>query len=765
MADYDFSTLNDKDFENLVRDILNQEYKSKGMIFQSFKKGSDGGIDLRYSVNNNENKIIVQAKHYYESPKSKLISDLKKEAKKVKDLNPENYFLFTSKGLLPNDKIKIKKLFSPYIRSTNKIFGKDDINGLINKYPVIEEQNIKLWFSSLQILKTILASEITGRAKYLKSEIQDKVSIYVETNMHEKAFKVLVDNKILILTGQPGVGKTTMAQMLLWKMMSKGAQLIQIFENIEEAEKSLDNDSHQVFYFDDFLGSNYIDMLRNNKDSKLIYFINRVKNTKNKHFILTTRITLFNQAKLFSEKIKRENFEIYESQINLKNYTIRDKGKILYNHLYFNNIPSYLLEEIVFEKNYWKIIKHKNYNPRLIEFFTNENRLKGIKKGEYLDFIIDNLENPSEVWAHSYNQQISDDERFLLCSLATLKGKSSISRLKKIFNSRLNFEIKENGYQKTHNTFNKSLKKLNDSWLVSYDLYGQLEIKFINPSAYDFIIKFLSIHLEEQWRLVSSLTHYDQFEIFSKSNKQKVIIDDYKSKEIVKLLSEQSFLYFNHYSNPKRDEGLLNKCYLLIELTLKENHQKALYLLFKSLEDYPSLEYAMHVLKYSCEQNIINIIEFVNREWDHIITLLLQNCADEDSLYHIYNLFDLFDQDYSYFINNPINRGEVAEVLTNLMHDKVYNVIENRKDEIFNEIDQDYLKDEIIDYIKELFKNFDIIDEVEIELNAFYDIDWVDQINQNNTWQARKDIKEEMIDHTQFDDDHNDNEYVDNLFD
>jgi hypothetical protein len=61
MPNYNFSVLNDKEFEELTRDLLNKKFNTD---FQSFKAGRDGGIDLRYSSNLKNNFQIVQVKHY-----------------------------------------------------------------------------------------------------------------------------------------------------------------------------------------------------------------------------------------------------------------------------------------------------------------------------------------------------------------------------------------------------------------------------------------------------------------------------------------------------------------------------------------------------------------------------------------------------------------------------------------------------------------------------------------------------------------------------
>jgi len=45
MNDYNFSTLNDKEFENLTIDLISRDRDKR---FERFKVGRDGGIDGRY---------------------------------------------------------------------------------------------------------------------------------------------------------------------------------------------------------------------------------------------------------------------------------------------------------------------------------------------------------------------------------------------------------------------------------------------------------------------------------------------------------------------------------------------------------------------------------------------------------------------------------------------------------------------------------------------------------------------------------------------
>lgn len=54
MINYDFSTLNDRDLEELTRDVLTEKLNFN---FQSFKPGPNKGIDLRYSTIDDEKEI------------------------------------------------------------------------------------------------------------------------------------------------------------------------------------------------------------------------------------------------------------------------------------------------------------------------------------------------------------------------------------------------------------------------------------------------------------------------------------------------------------------------------------------------------------------------------------------------------------------------------------------------------------------------------------------------------------------------------------
>src|SRR5690554_4783518 len=98
MIEYDFLILSPNEFENISRDLLQ---KKLDIYIQSFTTGRDGGIDFRHTTNKSKT-FLIQSKRYKDY--SSLLSNLKKEAKKVAKLKPDRYFLTTSVGLTPKNK-------------------------------------------------------------------------------------------------------------------------------------------------------------------------------------------------------------------------------------------------------------------------------------------------------------------------------------------------------------------------------------------------------------------------------------------------------------------------------------------------------------------------------------------------------------------------------------------------------------------------------------------------------------------------------------
>jgi|WetSurMetagenome_2_1015567.scaffolds.fasta_scaffold13180_1 hypothetical protein len=551
---YDFSTLQDKDLEELAQDILS---KKMNINFQSFKMGADQGADLRYAPNNSENEIIVQVKHYLSSGLSKLKSSLKKaELSKVKKLNPKRYILVTSLPLSSKNKEDIINILNPYILSSGDILGKEDLNYFLRANPEIVKVHFKLWLSSTAVLKRILKNGVHGRSEFIDSKIKERIKIFVPNQTHGLSVEILNNKHFILITGAPGIGKTTLADMLTYQLLAENYELVYVTE-IREAEEAFETGAKQVFYFNDFLGTITLDLTSSrNVDSAIINFIERVKSDKHKRLILTCRTTILNQAKSESEIINNSKIDISQHEVKIEDYGNLEKAKILYNHIYFSNLSEDL--KSVFFKNqfYWKVIKHSNYNPRLVEFFTDIERLQRIV--DYDKEVIDFLDKPERIWEKSYSVQISNNARLFLSSMFSLGGRFVIveEKLKAAFEARLDYEVKNSNYQRKGNVFNKVLQELVGAFVIrtikSTKSSNQAEYKFFNPSIEDFLyFYFSSKDLDEYFNILKAALFFEQYKnrITTKieNNSKKIYFGDINYKSLLKIYSER-LQYLKSYS-------------------------------------------------------------------------------------------------------------------------------------------------------------------------------------------------------------------------
>lgn len=269
MKNYDFNILSPFEFECFSRDIL---IKREGLEFKNFADGRDGGIDLRYCSPTN-GTIIVQAKRYKDY--TSLFSTLKKEVVKVKKLNPDRYIIVTSVDLTANNCDEIKTIFDPYIKSESDILGKQDLNKLLSRYPEVELHYFKLWLASTDVLETFLNKKVVNQSKFQLEIINECVRTYVMNPSFSEALDILDKNRYVVISGVPGIGKTTLARLLVFYFLTKGGydKFYYVPSNIDDAYNVFDKDSKQVFFFDDFLGNTRFVATEKNFDAKFIDFV------------------------------------------------------------------------------------------------------------------------------------------------------------------------------------------------------------------------------------------------------------------------------------------------------------------------------------------------------------------------------------------------------------------------------------------------------------------------------------------------------------
>lgn len=523
MSNYDFLILSAFEFEHLTRDLLQ---KHLGCYIESFTSGRDGGIDLR-SAKIKDDTAIIQCKRY--SKYSTLKSELSKEVTKVKALAPSRYFLSTSVGLTPVNKKEIMTLFAPYIKNQEDIYGKDDLNNLLALYPDIEKQYYKLWLCSTEIMDKIIHRKILNWSKLEYNTCIEESKKYVMNESFDQAMDMLNKYHYVIISGIPGIGKTTLARQLIFQKLGNDyEEFVCITNDLDNAMELLEEGKKQIFFFDDFLGNTFFDQGEKGFESKLLMFVQYIKKSKDKLLIMTTREYILQDAKLYYEKFETNRLDLSKCVVDLGSYTNVIKAEILYNHLSYSAIdPGCLANLVDGDYKYLSLIEHKNFNPRLIEAFINHEEWKYNSTKDFYHLFLDVFDHPFSVWEKAFDK-LDFISQYALAVLLTMHSPCDLGDWREAYLAFADGTKDTYNLSKDDKYWIQSLKTLDGSFIKTYKRGDVYLVDFFNPSIHDFLVDHISTRSELTEKLLSNAVFIEQlYEQFTSIfEKNKIHIDE-----------------------------------------------------------------------------------------------------------------------------------------------------------------------------------------------------------------------------------------------
>ena len=706
---YNLDILSPLEFEKLSRDIIS---KKLNMEFKIFKRGRDGGIDLR----NKENGIICQCKHIQSF--SNLKSNLKKETEKLSNIKGlKKYYLIISTQLTPSNEDAIIKMFDKYINSSEQIISYNEIEQFLDDDKNIDvlKKNSKLWLTSYKVIELFKEKYIDFEITNLLSHISTNMSYFVETGIFKECYEKLMNDRLLIISGSPGVGKTINSDMLVAKMIANNPELkikTIVGSNYIELIQSFNKDDLEIIILDDFLGQSYLEK-SNDELNEIISIIEYVKGNSKKYLILNSRLNVLSDVRIKNEKFSRllDLLDNNNYMIDMDNITLLEKAEILFNLHYFNKVPIQFYEELK-KEHYWRpryeeIITNSNYNTRILEYCVLNYKKDNISYDKYFDYIMENLKNPRQVW-HKQFLRLTNEEISYLYTMYSINTSNVPSNILKACYENV---IKKRNFDAEKNNFNNVTERLSDNIITQKIIDKNYAMNTINPSVNDYIMNDLKDNLVELQKMVDECIYIEQF---------------------INLVNINTSLLQNLHINILNLKSINN-----------EFDNKLLYLIEKyNWCNTDIREYLESILSnHNTSQSSIilrilsssKLVDFYNlKKYILNVSYIKELLSDSDNIYIKYfieyldKIIDYSDDDMTDYLNSVYL--EFTPIIESKIEDSIYEDICNDIDDIVQS------KEEMFNYVLEddeyIVENMSEIQDVVVnELNQIIESKIDDEIN------------------------------------
>lgn len=511
MDTYDFyGRLEPMEFQRFARDMIQARER---IHLESFAETGDGGIDGRCCGEKDGSVIVFQAKRI----RGSLLSAARSEKEKLDRLaRVDRYIIVFSADASPGTKDRIQEELSPYVVRNEDIVFAADLNNYISSQPEVYRRIVenypKLWIQNADELKRKLFETVNGpllsRSENSWEEAVKKASIFVETDIYARALSRLQTNRALIISGSPGVGKTTLAEQLGLGFCKKyGFSHYLFVTSIDQLYVSRGLPGEKVLIFDDFWGSCQLDGFTNLAGTRdLLSFIESIQRKKDAVLIMTTREYILEQGLERNEEFRRF-VERNRIDFRMEEYHKADKLRIYYGHLKNFSLTWEQLEHLADDGD--QVIESPNYNPRVLSEFI-QSITPDMSPQQCSDELFEYLECPEAFWRKIY-RDLSDEARRVFLILALLPHPVELEVLRECYFALLPGDERKLEWKE----FGAVIMEL-EKTVIRTDDYSEVykglrTVSYQNPSVRDFILKYISENPEQcSGVLYDSCLYFDQ---------------------------------------------------------------------------------------------------------------------------------------------------------------------------------------------------------------------------------------------------------------
>lgn len=360
-------------------------------------------------------------------------------------------------------------------------------------------------------------------------EIKKSNQVFFETNAYREAKEKLEKQNIIILHGEPWVGKTSTARRLVMDYIDKGYLFLHGgVDDLVEIKTKIATEGKMICVLDDFLGSNIQYLEKNVAENTLDKIISVFKNSKDKKLIMTSRTYIYNNSKHLFYKFYHATGIKDEYLIDVANYSYLEKGSILYNHLEKNGLlGTTQYKQILEDEFYEEIIEHENFNPGVISLICENMREE--KSDDIRAHIRERLKDPEKLWEGEY-EKLTIYEKMILIITVLFGVKVPESYVKEQFQE----IVKNENIQAIEgDIFSKSIDKLTLAFIkITFNEEGEREQEVCKHSIADYIISKIKKEQVDIKRYIESARYVEVLHYID-------MIIRYEQEDIKELLAKK----------------------------------------------------------------------------------------------------------------------------------------------------------------------------------------------------------------------------------
>jgi energy-coupling factor transporter ATP-binding protein EcfA2 len=389
-----------------------------GQTVESFLDSNDGGRDGAFTgtwkptgQENQHGQFVIQCK--FTSRLNHVIcpSDLKDEANKAKRLVEkgycDSYILMTNAGLSGTKAEDIECLFRNAGVKYFNVFGASWIDQQIR-----ENKNLRMLVPrvyGLGDLSQILDERAYAQAHAILESLREDLAKVVVTDAYRKAITSLDKYGFVLLTGEPAVGKTTIASMLAMAAIDNwNASILKLDDPKNTIEHWNPSETTQFFWIDDAFGVSQYEIHLVHSWNHILPQMNSMLR-KGAKIVMTSRDYIYHRAR---KDLKESAFPLLQERqvvIDVHDLSTDEKRQILYNHLKLGGQPNSFRAQI---KPYLEMVAlHNRFIPETARRLSNPFFTKNLNLNK---FNLDNFVEKREVLLKEILQGLDQNSKAAL---------------------------------------------------------------------------------------------------------------------------------------------------------------------------------------------------------------------------------------------------------------------------------------------------------------------------------------------------------------